>query len=112
MLIPGLQSRRAFGQASLTMLALWILSLAAAGPAPAQPVSARRPLTHQDYDGWRTIQGPHLSREGKFLAYALTPQEGDGELVVRNLETSREWRHPLGSRSAGAAAPAAASRRG
>jgi dienelactone hydrolase len=93
-------------------VALSILSLTA-GPVRTQSASAKRPLTHQDYDGWRSIQGPHLSREGKFLAYALTPQDGDGELVVRNLETSKEWRHPLGSRSAGLdSTPAPTPRRG
>jgi dipeptidyl aminopeptidase/acylaminoacyl peptidase len=89
------------------------LTLASSTPAPAQPFSTKRPLTHQDYDSWRSIQGPHLSREGKFLAYALTPQEGDGELVVRNLETSKEWRYPLGSRApALPGAPASSPRRG
>jgi dienelactone hydrolase len=70
-------------------------------------------LTHQDYDSWRSIQGPHLSREGEYLAYALTPQEGDGELVVRNLKTAKEWRYSVGSRPGGPSGPpAAASRRG
>jgi hypothetical protein len=30
-----------------------------------------------------------LSRDGKVLAYALFPQEGDGQIVVRNLATVR-----------------------
>ncbi len=82
------------------------LILAASHRAAAQQVS-KRPLTHQDYDSWRSIQGPTLSRDGKFLAYALAPEEGDGEFVVRNLATGKEWRAPRGSR-AEPAAPAAA----
>ena len=31
--------------------------------------TAKRPLNHKDYDGWRTIASQHLSADGKFLAY-------------------------------------------
>ncbi len=61
------------------------------------PLAAQqRPLTHQDYDAWRGIRTPHFSRDGKFLAYALFPQQGDGEFVVRNLATGKEWRESCG----------------
>ena len=59
--------------------------------------SAKRPLTHKDYDSWRTISSPQLSRDGKWLAYGLMPQDGDGELVIRNLTTNQESRHPAGA---------------
>ena len=56
----------------------------------------KRALTHQDYDAWRSIRSQQLSRDGKYLAYALFPQEGDGEFVVRNLATGKEWRQSCG----------------
>jgi dipeptidyl aminopeptidase/acylaminoacyl peptidase len=59
--------------------------------------TAKRPLRHQDYASWRTIQNPTLSRDGKFLAYALFPEEGDGQLVVRNLATGKEVRENAGT---------------
>jgi dipeptidyl aminopeptidase/acylaminoacyl peptidase len=59
--------------------------------------AVKRPLTHADYDNWRSIQGQSLSRDGKFIAYALVPQDGDGEIVVRNLATGAEWRHSRGA---------------
>src|SRR5271155_1759651 len=59
---------------------------------------SKRPLNHQDYDGWRNIQNQALSNDGKFLAYGLFPQEGDGEVVVRNLQTGVEWRQAAGAR--------------
>src|SRR5882724_1753489 len=64
--------------------------------AIAQP-AAKRPLNHRDYDSWRAIQSQTLSRDGKFLAYALFPQEGDGQLVVRNLATGKEVRENAGT---------------
>ncbi len=65
--------------------------------AVAQP-TAKRPLTHQDYDSWRSIQGQTISRDGKFIGYALIPQDGDGEIVVRNLASGTEWRYGRGWR--------------
>src|SRR5512138_351767 len=76
-----------------TRLALLFVILCA-GFALAQ----KRPITHQDYDSWRTIQNQALSRDGRFLAYGLFPQEGDGEVVVRNLQTGQEYREPAGAR--------------
>ena len=57
-----------------------------------QQGAAKRPLTHQDYDSWRSIQGANISRDGKYIAYALVPQDGDGEIVVLNLKTGVERR--------------------
>ncbi len=57
----------------------------------------KRPLTRDDFDGWRSIQGQAISRDGKFVAYASVPQDGDGEVVVRNLATGKEWRAQRGA---------------
>ncbi|HZF40340.1 MAG TPA: hypothetical protein VE715_16055, partial [Blastocatellia bacterium] len=72
-------------------------SIQTGGQARGQ-ATAKRPLTHQDYDGWRSIQGQTISRDGKFIAYALIPQDGDGEIVIRNLATGVEWRYGRGWR--------------
>ena len=69
-----------------------VLSLAAVAQTPA-----KRPLNHRDYDPWNTISGQVLSRDGKLLAYALFPEEGDGQVVVRNLATGKEARENAGS---------------
>jgi len=76
-----------------------LLAAAVLVPAVSQAQSAR-PLNHGDYDGWRSIVGQRLSADGRFLAYGLFPQEGDGEVVIRNLATGKEQREPAGQRPA------------
>ena len=67
-----------------------LLSLSVA----AQP---QRPLTIADYDSWKAISGQTLSEDGKWLAYALMPQTGPGEVIARDLATAREIRIPVGT---------------
>ena len=61
------------------------------------PSAAKRPLTYDVVDYWRSIGGTRLSDDGQWLAYALTSQAEDGELIVRNLRTSQEFKHPRGT---------------
>jgi len=73
-----------------------LLVVCAAALAADQPAAQKRPITHDIYDSWRSIQGTRVSRDGVWLAYALVAQEGDGELVLLNLKTSQELRQPRG----------------
>jgi len=78
-------------------LVLVFLLCTALAPAWSQPAAAQKKvITHDVYDSWKSIQGTKISADGTWIAYALTPQEGDGELVVRNLKTSAEIRAPRG----------------
>jgi dipeptidyl aminopeptidase/acylaminoacyl peptidase len=84
---------------SISLICLTALLLSSFGRIHAQQTApTRRPLTHQDYDSWHSIQTPQISRDGKFIAYAFMAQDGDSEIVVRNLATSAEWRAPRGYR--------------
>jgi dipeptidyl aminopeptidase/acylaminoacyl peptidase len=58
----------------------------------------KRPFTHQDFDAWKSIQAQQLSRDGKWVAYALMPQDGDGEIIVRNIASGTEWKTKRGYR--------------
>jgi dipeptidyl aminopeptidase/acylaminoacyl peptidase len=80
--------------ALLCTVALLVTMAYAQAPATA----TKRALTHQDYDSWRSITAQHISRDGKFVAYAYVPQDGDGEIVVRNIATGVDWRAPRGYR--------------
>ncbi|WP_321475633.1 prolyl oligopeptidase family serine peptidase [uncultured Paludibaculum sp.] len=57
----------------------------------------KRPILHKDFDAWRSISGQVLSHDGKYLAYAYMPQDGDGDVVVRELATGKEWRENVGA---------------
>ena len=54
--------------------------LVAALPLPllAQNTTQKKALTQADWDRWRSIQNPTLSNDGKWAAYTLSPQVGDG----------------------------------
>ena len=67
------------------------------GVAPAPAALVKRPLAHRDYDAWRSIATPTLSRDGRYLAYSYMPQDGDGELVVKELKTGKEQRFGVGA---------------
>ncbi|MBL9204387.1 MAG: S9 family peptidase [Opitutaceae bacterium] len=82
---------------SLIAIIAYALLPVAGLKAQTAPRGEQRPLTHQDFDAWRSITAPTLSRDGRWLAYAYMPLEGDGEVVVRELATQREHRIPIGS---------------
>ncbi len=69
---------------------------AAQKPATQAPAE-KRPLPYDVVDYWRSIQGTRLSNDGQWLAYATTSQAEDGELVVRNVKTGQEFKHPRGT---------------
>ncbi|NUQ12704.1 MAG: hypothetical protein HUU26_10335, partial [Gemmatimonadaceae bacterium] len=64
--------------------------------ATSLPGQQKRPLTQADWDRWRSISGATLSNDGKWVAYTLTPQVGDGEFVVRSTSGTVEYRVPVG----------------
>ncbi len=66
------------------------------GPLAAQG-AAKRPLSYDVFESWRSIQGTRLSEDGQWLAYAVTAQAEDGELIVRHLQSGKELRHARGT---------------
>ena len=61
-----------------------------------QAAPAKKRITHDVYDSWRSIQGTRVARDGSWLVYVLNPQDGDAELVARNLKTNADYRHARG----------------
>jgi len=54
-------------------------------------VSAQKKvLDHDVYDSWQSVSGTTMTRDGKFLSFMINPQEGDNQLIIRNLTTGEE----------------------
>jgi dipeptidyl aminopeptidase/acylaminoacyl peptidase len=65
-------------------------------PSPGAE-TAKRPFSHDDFEAFRAITGQVLSRDGRYLAYAYMPLEGDGDVIIRELAGNREIRVPAGA---------------
>ena len=76
-----------------TLIAVCLLAFAPGADAQ----TTKRPLQHSDFDSWRTIATPTLSHDGRWLAYSVQPQDGDGELVIRELSSGKERRESVGA---------------
>ena len=61
-----------------------------------QDNSAKRSLTHDDYDSWKSIVSAQISVDGRWILYLGTPQDGEANLIVKNLRTGKEYRHAIG----------------
>ena len=62
-------SRRLSVSPRTLQIGLFLGSLLVAELAWGQTaLPAKRPLTHADYDGWKSVQLPALSRDGRYLA--------------------------------------------
>ena len=47
--------------------------------------SQKKPLDHSVYDGWQSISDRSISNDGKYLTFAVIPQEGDGVLTIQSV---------------------------
>ncbi|HUA87734.1 MAG TPA: prolyl oligopeptidase family serine peptidase [Bryobacteraceae bacterium] len=56
----------------------------------------QRTIQLPDILAWKRIQTPVVSGDGVWLAYKLTPGEGNSEVVIRNLKTGKEQHFPIG----------------
>ena len=46
----------------------------------------KKPLDHTVYDNWQSFADRAISNDGKYVAYAINPQEGDGVLVLQSVQ--------------------------
>ena len=50
----------------------------------------KKELDHTVYDSWQSIRETSLHPQGKYIVYAIVPQEGDGTIIIRNVKTGNE----------------------
>jgi dipeptidyl aminopeptidase/acylaminoacyl peptidase len=63
-----------------------------AADAPQTP----KPLALADILAWKRIAADRLSDDGKWFVYRLTPNEGDSEVVIRDLNNAKDLKFPAG----------------
>ena len=50
----------------------------------------KKPLTHAVYDGWKSVGEKAISNNGRFVVYTIVPQEGDGLLVINDIDNGNK----------------------
>ena len=98
--------RPAFALLLLVFLAVLSGGVPAAGqeaPAPAQPAGPR-PIELRDILAWRTIVSAVVSDNGRWFAARLAPQEGNGEVVFKEIRGDKAYAFPAGEGRKGAVA--------
>lgn len=80
------------------MIRRTLLALALLLPVPAAAQgNAKKQLAPADLQAWKTIRNVDLSRNGRWIAYVLAPNEGDASVVVRSTaEGGKEYTFPIG----------------
>jgi acetyl esterase/lipase len=95
---------------------LFFLSLILlAGSASFRAASPdQRPVEFKDAAAWKNIRVPVLADQGDWLAYRLTPVEGDSSVIIRQTNGTKEYTFAIGEVIAGGAGggPAAAAAAG
>jgi dipeptidyl aminopeptidase/acylaminoacyl peptidase len=59
-------------------------------------IAQKKPLDHTVYDGWQSIGERLISNNGKYVAYTILPQEGDGVLVIQTADGKYKKEIPRG----------------
>ncbi|MCC6289235.1 MAG: S9 family peptidase [Chitinophagaceae bacterium] len=56
----------------------------------------KKPLNHTVYDSWQSIGEKKISDNGKWIAYVINVQEGDGTLVIQSTDATYKNTIPRG----------------
>lgn len=89
--VPNIRDRSSLPAVRRSVFAILLLV-----PLSAHAVEAdlsKRPLEHRDYDVWSTISTNSISRDGKWVMYAVASGAVDGEtaLHIRNTSSAKEY---------------------
>ncbi len=82
----------------LTLGLALILLLPGFGQVKEEKTAAElRPLENiSDIMAWKSIRSSVISNDGLWFAYRLAPQEGDGEVIFKQIKGNKEYKFPAG----------------
>ena len=86
------KSAKILGSCLIVLALIFLVPLA----SDATNKANKRPLTHDDYDSWKSIVRASISVDGRCVLYLETPQDGEADLVVKELKTNKVYRHTIG----------------
>lgn len=66
------------------------------GTAGLSVFAQKKPLDHSVYDEWQNVNEHYISNDGRWVAYTITPQQGDGLLVIQASDSSWKKEIPRG----------------
>lgn len=49
----------------------------------------KKPLSNKDFASWQVLIKPIISNDGKWTAYELNPQKGDGDLILKSIDLKK-----------------------
>ncbi|WP_257957464.1 alpha/beta hydrolase family protein [Parapedobacter tibetensis] len=49
-------------------------------------MAQKKPLDHGVYDGWQSVSSSAITKDGHFIYYVVSPQEGDAQLAITTPE--------------------------
>ena len=81
---------------SFLALTALVTPFALGGSLTAQG-SAKRAVTHDDYDNWTSLRSTTYSHDGKWMAYSINPRVGDGLLYIQQVDGDKVYKIPRGS---------------
>ena len=62
----------------------------------AQTPKTPRPIGYLDITAWKSISSTAIAPDGQWFGYRLSPVEGDGEVIFRQAQGTKELRFPAG----------------
>lgn len=86
---------------AIVATATWVTYAQSPAPPQATPpavttAAVPRPIALDDILAWKNIATPVVSADGRWLAYRLTPVQGDSEVVIRALDGDKTYRFAIG----------------
>lgn len=71
------------------MRQIFLLSIIFLGINITLFAQTKKPLSHDVYDGWNSVTQRNISNDGKWVAYSITPQEGDPTIYLHNIQNTK-----------------------
>lgn len=72
----------------------------AQNPAQEKEIAATpskpRPIGYLDIMAWKSTSSTAISPDGQWFGYRLSPAEGDGEVIIRQVRGTKEYKFPAG----------------